>query len=61
MAARRGDLTKLKALKNALLLTCAVFPGIALGITVFGFALVGSSIEVLADPARRRVLSGSMG
>ncbi len=39
----------------------SVFPGIALGITVFGFALVGSSIEVLADPARRRVLSGTMG
>jgi peptide/nickel transport system permease protein len=38
----------------------SVFPGIALGITVFGFALVGASIEVLADPARRRVLSGSL-
>jgi peptide/nickel transport system permease protein len=38
----------------------SVFPGIALGLTVFGFALVGSSIEVLADPARRRVLSGSL-
>ena len=36
----------------------SVFPGIALGLTVFGFALVGASIEVLADPARRRVLSG---
>jgi peptide/nickel transport system permease protein len=39
----------------------SVFPGIALGLTVFGFSLVGSSIEVLADPARRRVLSGSLG
>jgi peptide/nickel transport system permease protein len=39
----------------------SVFPGIALGITVFGFALVGASIEVLADPARRRVISGSFG
>jgi peptide/nickel transport system permease protein len=39
----------------------SVFPGIALGLTVFGFALVGASIEVLADPARRRVLSGSLG
>jgi peptide/nickel transport system permease protein len=39
----------------------SVFPGIALGITVFGFALVGASIEVLADPARRRVLSGTLG
>ena len=38
----------------------SVFPGIALGITVFGFALVGASIEVLADPARRRALSGSL-
>ncbi|MGZ3342817.1 MAG: ABC transporter permease [Reyranella sp.] len=38
----------------------SVFPGIALGLTVFGFALVGASIEVLADPARRRVLSGSL-
>src|SRR5262249_27186905 len=39
----------------------SVFPGIALALTVFGFALVGASIEVLADPARRRVLSGSLG
>jgi peptide/nickel transport system permease protein len=39
----------------------SVFPGIALGFTVFGFALVGASIEVLADPARRRVLSGTLG
>jgi peptide/nickel transport system permease protein len=38
----------------------SVFPGIALGLTVFGFALVGASIEVLADPARRRVLSGTL-
>jgi peptide/nickel transport system permease protein len=38
----------------------SVFPGIALGLTVFGFALVGASIEMLADPARRRVLSGSL-
>jgi peptide/nickel transport system permease protein len=36
----------------------SVFPGIALSITVLGFALVGASIEILADPARRRVLSG---
>jgi peptide/nickel transport system permease protein len=39
----------------------SVFPGIALGITVFGFALVGASIEVLADPVRRRILAGSLG
>ncbi len=38
----------------------SVFPGIALGLTVFGFALVGASIEVLADPGRRRILSGSL-
>jgi peptide/nickel transport system permease protein len=38
----------------------SVFPGIALCITVAGFALVGASVEVLADPARLRVLSGSL-
>jgi peptide/nickel transport system permease protein len=38
----------------------SVFPGIALCITVVGFALVGESLEVLADPERRRVLSGSL-
>jgi peptide/nickel transport system permease protein len=38
----------------------SVFPGIALALTVFGFALVGASIEVLADPARRRALAGSL-
>ncbi|MGC1357770.1 MAG: ABC transporter permease [Xanthobacteraceae bacterium] len=38
----------------------SVFPGIALCLTVLGFALVGASVEVLADPARRRVLSGSL-
>jgi peptide/nickel transport system permease protein len=38
----------------------SVFPGIALAVTVFGFALVGASVEVLADPARRRALSGNM-
>ena len=32
----------------------SIFPGLALAITVFGFALIGSSVEVLADPARRR-------
>lgn len=31
----------------------SVFPGLALAITVFGFALVGSSIEFLSDPAKR--------
>ena len=34
----------------------SVVPGIALGITVFGFALVGSSLEVLADPAQMRLV-----
>lgn len=34
----------------------SLYPGLALAITVFGFALVGSSIEVLADPAKRRAL-----
>jgi len=38
----------------------SVFPGIALALTVFGFALVGASVEVLADPERRRVLSGAL-
>ena len=34
----------------------SIFPGIALGLTVFGFALIGASIEVLSDPAQRRLL-----
>ncbi len=34
----------------------SVVPGIALGITVFGFALVGSSLEVLTDPAQMRLV-----
>ena len=34
----------------------SMFPGAMLAITVFGFSLVGSSIEVLADPAKRREL-----
>jgi peptide/nickel transport system permease protein len=32
----------------------SMFPGVLLAITVFGFSLVGASIEVLADPAKRR-------
>jgi peptide/nickel transport system permease protein len=36
----------------------SVFPGLALAITVFGFALIGGSIEFLADPRRRRTLAG---
>ena len=38
----------------------SIFPGLALAVTVFGFALIGSSVEVLADPARRRALAGQM-
>lgn len=38
----------------------SIFPGLALGLAVFGFSLVGASIEVLADPARRRVLAGTI-
>lgn len=39
----------------------SIFPGLMLGISVFGFSLVGSSVEVLADPERRRVLAGHIG
>ena len=35
----------------------SVFPGIALALAVFAFGLVGSSIELLADPAQRRLIS----
>ncbi|XWN30862.1 MAG: ABC transporter permease [Devosia sp.] len=38
----------------------SVFPGLALAVTVFGFALIGSSIEVLSDPARRRTVMGQI-
>jgi peptide/nickel transport system permease protein len=38
----------------------SIFPGLALALTVFGFALIGSSIEILADPARRRTLGGKI-
>jgi len=34
----------------------SIFPGLALAVTVFGFSLIGSSVEVLSDPARRRLL-----
>ena len=34
----------------------SVFPGLALAITVFGFSLVGSSVEMLADPVKMRRL-----
>lgn len=38
----------------------SIFPGLALALTVFGFALIGSSVEILADPARRRTLGGQI-
>ncbi len=38
----------------------SVFPGLALALTVFGFALIGASVEVISDPARRRVLAGTI-
>ncbi len=38
----------------------SIFPGLVLGFSVFGFSLVGSSVEVLADPERRRVLAGKV-
>lgn len=38
----------------------SLFPGLALSITVFGFTLVGASIEVLSDPQKRRAL-GDLG
>lgn len=31
----------------------SVFPGAAIGLTVFGFALVGESLELMLDPRRR--------
>ena len=34
----------------------SVCPGLVLSISVFGFTLVGASIEVLSDPAKRRTL-----
>lgn len=38
----------------------SLFPGLALSITVFGFALIGASIEILSDPGKRRAL-GDLG
>jgi peptide/nickel transport system permease protein len=38
----------------------SIFPGLALAITIFGFSLIGSSVEVLADPVRRRQLAGQI-
>jgi peptide/nickel transport system permease protein len=33
----------------------SAFPGLALSLTVLGFALLGDSLQVLADPSRRRL------
>jgi peptide/nickel transport system permease protein len=38
----------------------SIFPGLALAVTVFGFALIGASVELLADPARRRTLASQL-
>ncbi|MBN9073172.1 MAG: ABC transporter permease [Rhizobiales bacterium] len=38
----------------------SIFPGLALALTIFGFSLVGSSVEVLADPVRRGRLAGEI-
>ena len=32
----------------------STFPGLALSVTVLGFALLGDSLQILADPSRRR-------
>jgi peptide/nickel transport system permease protein len=32
----------------------ALFPGVAIALTVFGFALIGDSLELMLDPVRRR-------
>jgi peptide/nickel transport system permease protein len=37
----------------------SVFPGLALAVTVYGFALIGTSIEFVADPRRRRTLAAA--
>ena len=37
----------------------SVFPGLALAVTVYGFALIGASIEFMADPRRRRALANA--
>ena len=37
----------------------SLFPGLALAVTVYGFALIGTSIEFMADPKRRRTLAAA--
>lgn len=38
----------------------SIFPGLALALTIFGFSLVGASVEVLADPVRRGRMAGEI-
>jgi peptide/nickel transport system permease protein len=35
----------------------ALFPGLAIAITVLGFALIGDSLELMMDPVRRRAIA----
>ncbi len=37
----------------------SLFPGLALAVTVYGFAIIGASIEFMADPRRRRTLANA--
>ena len=38
----------------------SIFPGLALALTIFGFSLIGASVEVLADPVRRGRMAGEV-
>jgi len=38
----------------------SLFPGLSLAVTVFGFSLVGASIEAFSDPVRRQDLAAAM-
>lgn len=38
----------------------SMLPGAMLAITVFGFSLVGTSVEIFADPAKRRLLQSEL-
>jgi len=35
----------------------ALFPGVAIAVTVLGFALIGDSLELMLDPVRRRAIA----
>jgi peptide/nickel transport system permease protein len=39
----------------------SLFPGLALAVTVYGFGIIGASIEFMADPRRRRTLANAGG